>query len=296
MIFNLFREEAADLRSERQQLDHLLMVSAPHERILLMLTGVVLVVFSLWLLLGSIARSVTHEGVLVSEGRRYDVVVLEPGNLMEFKVGIGDSIATGEQIASQTVPELDRELIQLRNNLALLTTEIEQSEEQEGALHTLSVASRFALGQLEARRNTRSLVVSHTTGQVVALHGKPGDYLPAGTVIAQIRSGEAGTQQAILNVSSQLAQRLEPGMSAEVEFNLPGDTVHRVQGEVVSVISGPLPSWLAPLLHVPAEYGHRVEVKLHMASSLPVSDGTNCRVRIETGRSNPLDILLSGFS
>lgn len=71
MFNNPFREEAAGNRNKRQQLDHLLRVTAPNERIILAGIGLVLLATAAWALFGSIERSVTLDGlVMLSEARQ----------------------------------------------------------------------------------------------------------------------------------------------------------------------------------------------------------------------------------
>ena len=83
-VFNsLFREEAAASRNQRQQLDHLLQISAPHERWLLAVFGVVLTAVAAWLFLGSLERAVTGDGFLIQPGERVNVSSTEPGHLLE---------------------------------------------------------------------------------------------------------------------------------------------------------------------------------------------------------------------
>ena len=296
VFYNPFREEAAAARSERQQLDQLLLISAPHERIMLAVTGVVLVAFVLWVLLGSVVRNVTLDGIVISEGTRQEIAVLEPGYLVEFQVEPGDRIAAGDVIAQQTVPELEREISLLRNHVNSLTTEIGASSQQDEIVHSLLNSAEAALLQLEAQRSARSLLVSHSEGEVTALKADPGDYLPAGTVVAQVRSGENLARQAVLQVASKLAQRLKTGMPVDVEILMPDGAKRFVQGKIDSLTAGPIPRWLATLLHVPAEYGNLINVWLPQTSFLAVPDGTPCHIRIEIDRTTPLGLLISGRS
>ena len=81
-MFNLFfQEEAAASRNKRQQLDHLLRMAAPHERVILVGIGVVLLALVVWALFGSIDRSITSDGVLIEPGERYEIFTTEPGAL-----------------------------------------------------------------------------------------------------------------------------------------------------------------------------------------------------------------------
>ena len=51
--------EDGRLQNKRQQLDHLLRVTAPHERVILAGIGVVLLALAAWALFGSVVRAVT---------------------------------------------------------------------------------------------------------------------------------------------------------------------------------------------------------------------------------------------
>ena len=109
MFNSPFLEEAAASRNERQQLDHLLRVAAPHERAIL--AGIAALVLALvsWALFGSVVRTLTIDGVLIKPGERYEIVSSEPGHLVEYLVEVGDRVAAGDPVARQSVPQLDRE-------------------------------------------------------------------------------------------------------------------------------------------------------------------------------------------
>lgn len=61
-----FDEIVAQAKEEREQLDRLLTVATPRERLLTAVCGLVLLALAGWLFLGSVTRSVTLDGVLVS--------------------------------------------------------------------------------------------------------------------------------------------------------------------------------------------------------------------------------------
>ncbi len=294
MFNSPYREEAAASRNKRQQLDHLLWVTAPHERILLAGAGIVLAAFILWLFFGNITRSVTADGILIQPGPRHEVTALEPGHLMEFQVAVGDHITSGEPIIRQTVPEMERQLSRLQDRIDQLTTEVRQAAQPDDAVRSLLNAARVALLTLEASRDTRSVIVSHNDGEVMILYANPGDYVSAGTVIAQIRSGETRSPRAVLHVTADLAQSVKPGMPATVGIAMPDGTISRVPGEVVSRTAAPYPQWLAALLHVPAGHGHRVEIELDQPPGAFAADGMPCRIHIDLGASAPLEILTAG--
>ena len=296
MFYNLFREEAATSRNERQQLDRLLQITAPHERIMLAGLGLVLAGFLAWALFGSVVRAVTFDGVLIEPGTRHGVVSSEAGHLLEHLVVPGDRVAAGDPIARQSVPELDRELRILRERMDLLEAEIRQAGGEGDALRSLLDSAHAALLQMEARRAARMLIVSRTGGEVAKLYGAPGDYMAPGTAVALLREADGQPLRAVLRAPPDMAQRIRLDMPASVEVAMPDVTTQRLDGAVALVAPGPLPSWLAALLPGAAEAGYRVDIVLPQASALSVPDGAPCRIRIELGRSSPAGLLVPGLS
>ena len=293
MFRNPFLQEAANNRSKRQQLDHLLRVTAPHERMILAGIGLVMLALVAWALFGSIVRSVTLDGVLIEPGVRHEMVSTESGYLVEFLVAPGDHLEVGDPIARQSVPELDGETAALRDRVEMLKTELRQVGGEGSDLRSLLAAAQVALLQIEARRSARELILSPVAGTVTVLRTVPGDYLPAGGAVAQLREAEDQPLQAVLRVPPRMAQRIQPGMRASVELGRPNGATRRLDGEVTSVTPGPLPNWLASLQPAAPDSAHRVDVVLHQASDLSLPDVTPCRVRIVLGQQ-PLTVLL-GF-
>ena len=62
-----FHDMVAEAKDEREQLDRLLTISTPRERLLLAAVAVFLLILCAWLLFGSIDRSITLDGVLVKQ-------------------------------------------------------------------------------------------------------------------------------------------------------------------------------------------------------------------------------------
>lgn len=288
MFNNPFLEDAAASKNKRQQLDHLLRITAPHERFILGGIGLVVLALVAWALFGSIVRGVTIDGVLIEPGARHEMISIEPGYLVEFLVVPGDRVEAGDPIARQSVPELERETAALRDRVELLETELSQVRGDGGSLRSLLASARVALLQMESQRSARELIVSPIGGEIMALRSAPGEYLPAGGAVAQLRDAEDRPLQAVLPVDSNVAQRIQPGMRASVEVLMPDGTTRRLDGEVSSVTPGPLPNWLAALRPAVADSAHRVDVVLHGASDLSVPDGTPCRIRIVLGQHAPV--------
>ena len=289
MFNSLFLDDAAASRNKRQQLDHLLRVAAPHERVILAGIGVALLALLVWLLFGTVVRSVTVDGVLLKPGVRHEVVSTEPGHLVKFLVTRGDWIEEGAPIARQTVPELEREIAALRDQIEILGAGIRQVGGDSA--HSFLASNQEALLQMEAQRAVREVIVSHMSGEIMALDAAPGDYLPAGSVVAQLREPEDKPLQAVLQVAPRMAKRLRAGMQASVEIVMPDGAVHEVVGEVAAVTSGPLSSWLEAYRSENVSYAYRIDITLQPELKLAVPDGTPCHVRIVLGRHSPIALL-----
>ena len=213
-----FRRQALANRNQRQQLDHLLRVTAPHERIILTGIGLLLLALVTWVFFGSVVRTVTVDGVIVAPGPRYDVVTTETGHLAEYLVAPGDRVEAGDPIARQTAPELEREMAALRNRIELL--EVETGQAGGGALASRLAAARVALLQLDARRSAREHIVSQIAGEVTSLRAAPGEYLPAGAAVAQVRNSRDQALQAVLRVAPRVAHAFDPH-AASIDLRWP---------------------------------------------------------------------------
>ena len=256
---NSFREQAIAASENRQQLDRLLRVTAPHERIVLVATALLLAGLGIWVLFGSIDREITLQGVLVEPGQRYEVVATESGYLVEYLVEPGDRIEVGAAVARQSVP----------------ATEGEAGVELAGA---------------EQRIHDSEAIASQMGGEVMVLRATLGDYLSTGTAVAQLREPVDRPLQAAVRASPRVARRLRPGMPALVEVQLPGGDTHRLDG-TVSAVAGPSPVWLSDWPVADAESAPRIDIDLEPVAGRALRDGTPCRVRIILGRYSLASLL-----
>ncbi|MCY4489238.1 MAG: HlyD family efflux transporter periplasmic adaptor subunit [Deltaproteobacteria bacterium] len=296
MQSNPFLQEPAASRNKRQQLDHLLRVTAPHERVILAGVGLALLGLMGWVLFGTVVRTVTIDGVLIKPGSRHEVVSNEPGHLLEFVVAPGDRVKAGDAIARQSLPRLQRELAALRQRVDLLESGTRQTGNEGNVTGPLLHSARVALLQTEARRAARELIVSPHEGEVMTLRTAPGEFLDSGDVVAQVRAVEEAPLQAVLRVKPPQAHRIHPGMKALVEVAMPGGVTSELQGEVAFVTPGPLPRWLASLPPRVPDSAYRVDIVLRGAAPSPVRDGAPCRVSIVLGRHSPAALFDSGRS
>ncbi len=292
---SLFREEADAVRAKRQRLDQLLRVSAPHEVAILIATGVVLMAFVLWAFFGSIARTTTIQGAVVAADSLQNVVVYEPGNLVNFHVSPGDEVAAGDLIAHKSVPDLERRISTLMTRIDSLKQQaVSAPEDQE--ISTLLDSNEAALMQLEERQTAQSQITSPSNGFVTDIFGTPGGYLPADAVIAKIRINETSKRSVVSQVTQQTASRFKEGMAAVVEIQLPDESALKLRGQIAAVKAEQPSSWLTSLLNIPRGYEYRVEINLDRPSDFPVANGALCLIRIEIGQDRPIEILGFGRS
>ena len=67
--FGSFHNTVAEAKEKREQLDRLLTISTPRERLLVAIIVLVFLILVAWLFLGSVARDVAVDGVLVEPGQ-----------------------------------------------------------------------------------------------------------------------------------------------------------------------------------------------------------------------------------
>ncbi len=67
-LFDSFHNTVAEAKEEREQLDRLLTISTPRERLLVTAMALLLLILTAWLFLGNVARSHAADGVLTGAG------------------------------------------------------------------------------------------------------------------------------------------------------------------------------------------------------------------------------------
>ena len=288
MFNNPFRAEALSSRNKRQHLDHLLRVTAPHEHIVLGLVCVLVIAFVVWILVGSVERRVALDGVLIQPGERYTVLASEPGHLVELLVEKGDRINTGDSIAQQTVPQLERDVGYLRDEVKRLASEGDVTDEE-------LVAARLALLKMEAQLKSRKIVVSDYEGEVTAFHVSPGDFLNIGTPVVLLRAVEHTPLEVVVAASHSVARGVHNGMKARVQINMNDGTTQQVDGKVSNVTIGSLPGWLSQHYSENGGDVSHINVTLDSEPTPQTSEYTRCKVWIHLG-SFPVRSLLSESS
>ena len=100
--FNSFHDTVAEAKREREQLDRLLTISTPRERLLVAAIALWLLIFISWLFFGNVARSLAVDGVLVDPGTSLS----EAGRSVQALVWIESDIVPQIRAGMPAVMEL----------------------------------------------------------------------------------------------------------------------------------------------------------------------------------------------
>ncbi len=100
--FDSFHDTVAEAKQEREQLDRLLTISTPRERLLAAAIGLWLLIFVTWLFLGNVARSLAVDGVLVDPGTNLS----EAGRSVQALVWIENDVVAQIRAGMPAVMEL----------------------------------------------------------------------------------------------------------------------------------------------------------------------------------------------
>lgn len=101
--FDSFHDMVAEAKAEREQLDRLLTISTPRERLLVAAIGLLLAVLVGWLFLGSVARTVTLNAVLVEGEKTVQALArVESDVAPHIKAGMPALIELGAAPGTQT--------------------------------------------------------------------------------------------------------------------------------------------------------------------------------------------------
>ena len=119
--FDSFHKTVAAAKEEREQLDRLLTISTPRERLLVVGIALLLVILAAWLFLGSVSRSVAVDGVLVEPDE-----ILAEGNrsvraFVWVESGIATQIEPGMPAAIELAMTTEREALTLAGEVTAIT-------------------------------------------------------------------------------------------------------------------------------------------------------------------------------
>ena len=234
IVHGQFREQALAGRTQREQIDHLLKVTAPSERIVILAIGAIVATLLVWLTFGAVPHTISTEGVVVETPPPRAVVSGTGGRLTAWLVAPGDRIEAGAPVARLAFPELDARIATLRNRVIAMQDAV--GEGGDTGMQALALAAtRMALLELETDRIVNGIVASPATGEVADLGLAPGDSVAAGARIASVRAAGGRGRQLMVRVVDGTAGGIGPGTPAAVTMTLPDGTRRSFPAEVADV-------------------------------------------------------------
>ncbi len=280
----VFREKALARRAEREAIDARLQVTAPHEWLLVLGLGVVLVAVLIYGLIGRAEHGLSVETVLVQPGERVDVVAGASGVVVDVLSEIGDTVARGQSIARVQTPEAES----WEGVLHRLRESLENPAAAEG------IRARAETAQRGADNFTTQDIVAPHDGELVTLALAAGQRVAAGELAARIRTAAVGPAAAIGFVTREEAMQLAPGMPAQVRLVAPGAGAPQVLAARVERVSPrvvPPPPWLTEFGLEPPVRAHLLRATLTDAEPPPVTDGATGTLRIVLGHRSFASLL-----
>ena len=119
--FDSFQDTVAAAKEEREQLDRLLTISTPRERLLVAGIALLLLILAAWLFLGSVTRSVAVDGVLVEPGETSADGNRSVQAFVWVESGIAPQIAAGMPAAIELAMTTEREAVTLAGEVAAIS-------------------------------------------------------------------------------------------------------------------------------------------------------------------------------
>ena len=151
--FDSFHNTVAESKEEREQLDRLLTISTPRERLLVAVIALLLFFLAVWLVFGNVDRSLAVHGVVVGTGDERSVQALvwvESATAPQIKEGLPAAVelavAEGEtgrfdgNIAAISVERLSERLMPFRSKAPVSVHRIAVALDK--TLDTASLAGR----------------------------------------------------------------------------------------------------------------------------------------------------------
>ena len=147
-LLNSFHDTVAEAKEDREQLDRLLTISTPRERLLLAAIAVFLCVLLAWLFFGNVARSIVVDGVIVEQGE-----ILSDGSItIEALAWINSEIAP--HIAAGMPVLIEPESADGETDAPVGTVSAIAAEHVSGGLSAFETAAPVSLQRIDIALDT----------------------------------------------------------------------------------------------------------------------------------------------
>ena len=121
----MFRKAALEKLSTPEKLDQLIKIISLRSWMVLLTIALVLATAIGWSIMGRVKTKLNASGVLLG-GEVYNIVSTTHGQLVHMRVGIGDTIGTGDIIAVVEQPEMVQQIEEAKASLAERNFELRQ--------------------------------------------------------------------------------------------------------------------------------------------------------------------------
>ena len=227
MATPLFRSSALERLSSPERLDALMTVTPARAWLSLIAVFIVIAGATVWGFTGRLHDYLDGNGIMYRRGGLFEVQALGAGQISSLRVGVGDSIDVGQEIARIAQPDLDQ-------SIALSEERIRASRDAGSA-----EAERRQLQLLRTQRDRLSAVRSPYKGRVIEVLIDAGAVVQAGQAVVTV---ERPDQQLDCFVFVPTAgKRIRQGMPVRVApSGVSWEEYGYIAGTVRSISDAPL--------------------------------------------------------
>ena len=208
---SLYREKALKKLSSPEQLDQLITVVNPRGWIALAATGLVVVLFVIWLFYGSIPISIDGDGIMTTPGGIKKIVAEESGILKSVNIKFNDIIEKDQVIAEIKPPPLEK-----RRDLLVNLKLLQDLESRTNCSDIKVELDRFMFQIRKILLEEENYQVkSPMRGKIVSLWASENDYVKIGDTLGVVES-PVQNLEALIYMPLAQGKQISPGMKVEI--------------------------------------------------------------------------------
>ena len=233
----LFRSSALERLSSPERLDALMTVTPARAWLSLVAVFIVIAGATVWGLTGRVHDYVDGNGIMYRRGGLFEVQAAGAGQISSLRVGVGDSVDVGQEIARLAQPDLDQ-------SIALAEARLRARLDAASA-----EAERRQLQLLRTQRDRLSAVRSPYKGRVIELLTDSGAIVQAGQAIVTLEQPDRPLDCYVF--VPMAGKRIRPGMPVRVApSGVSWEEYGYIAGTVSSISDAPIsPAAMNVFLH-----------------------------------------------